>query len=102
MAIATLAYSALTFTCMALVGTETWLRRGETFSVYFGMFARLSPLEVREGRLGFRRPLSGLSSWVGATPGSVALVLVTIGATAFDGPQEGALQGAIRAGPSTG
>ena len=47
-AIATLVYSALTFTCMALFGTETWLRRGETFSVYFGMFARLSPLEVRE------------------------------------------------------
>jgi hypothetical protein len=90
-AIATIAYSALTFAGMSLFGTETWLRRGETFSVYFGMFARLSPLEVREGRLGFRRPLSGLSSWVGTTAGSVALVLVTIGGTAFDGAQEGAL-----------
>jgi len=90
-AIATIAYSALTFAGMSLFGTETWLRRGETFSVYFGMFARLSPLEVREGRLGFRRPLSGLSGWVGTTAGSVALVLVTIGGTAFDGAQEGAL-----------
>ncbi|MEK6272881.1 MAG: fenitrothion hydrolase [Actinomycetota bacterium] len=94
-AIATIAYSSLTFAGMALFGTETWLRRGETFSVYFAMFARLSPLEVREGRLGFRRPLSGLSSWVGTTAGSVALVLVTIGGTAFDGAQEGALQGTI-------
>jgi hypothetical protein len=94
-AIATIAYSTLTFAGMALFGTETWLRRGETFSVYFGMFARLSPLDVREGRLGFRRPLSGLSGWVGGMAGSVALVLVTIGGTAFDGAQEGALQGAI-------
>jgi hypothetical protein len=94
-AIATLAYSALTFAGMSLFGTETWLRRGETFSVYFEMFSRLSPLEVREGRLGFRRPLSGLSGWVGATAGSVALVLVTIGGTAFDGAQEGALNQSV-------
>jgi hypothetical protein len=94
-AIATLAYSALTFAGMSLFGTETWLRRGETFSVYFGMFARLSPLEVRESRLGFRRPLSGLSGWVGTTAGSVALVLVTIGGTAFDGAQEGALSQSV-------
>ena len=80
---------------MSLFGTETWLRRGETFSVYFGMFARISPVEVREGRLGFRRPLSGLSGWVGTTAGSVALVLVTIGGTAFDGAQEGALNGSV-------
>jgi hypothetical protein len=94
-AVAALIYSALTFAAMTLFGTETWLRRGETFSVYFGMFASLSPVEVRDGRLGFRRPLSGLTGWVGPTAGSVALVLVTIGGTAFDGAQEGALQGPI-------
>ena len=93
--IATIAYSALTFAGMLLFGIETWLRRGETFSVYFGMFARLSPLEVRDGRLGFPRPLSGLSGWVGTTAGSVALVLVTIGGTAFDGAQEGALDQSV-------
>ena len=48
-AIATIAYSAVTFAGMSLFGIENWLRRGETFSVYFGMFARISPLEVREG-----------------------------------------------------
>jgi hypothetical protein len=90
LAIATLLYSAITFVCMSLFGTETWTRRGETFSVYFGMFAQISPLEVRDGRLGFRRPLSGLASWA-SMPGSVALVLVTIGGTAFDGAREGAL-----------
>jgi hypothetical protein len=90
-AIATCVYSAITFVAMSLFGSETWLRRGETFSVYFGMFARIAPVEVRERRLGFRRPFTGLASWAGL-PGSVALVLVTIGGTAFDGAREGALE----------
>jgi hypothetical protein len=89
-AVATRVYTAYTFVGMALFGSERWLERGEAFSVYFGMFASLAPLEVREGRLGWRRPLSGATRWVGA-PGSVALVLVTIGATTFDGASEGAL-----------
>jgi hypothetical protein len=88
--IATLVYTAYTFVAMTLFGSERWLDRGESFSVYFGMFSRLSPLEVRHGRLGVRRPLAGTTSWV-TVPGSVALVLVTIGATTFDGAQEGAL-----------
>ena len=37
--------------------------RGETFSVYFGMFSRLAPLEVRAGRLGIRRPLAATTRW---------------------------------------
>jgi hypothetical protein len=93
-AIAALVYSAITFTGMALFGVDRWLDRGETFSVYFGMFSRLAPLEVRGGRLGLRRPLAGAAGWA-AVPGSVALILATIGSTAFDGAQEGALSGAI-------
>jgi hypothetical protein len=95
-AVATIIYSAYTFLAMALFGTDRWLERGETFSVYFGMFSRLAPLEVREGKLGLRRPFAGLTSWA-TMPGSVALVLVSIGATTFDGAQEGALQSQITA-----
>ena len=93
-AVATLAYSAYTFVAMALFGAEQWLRRGETFSVVFSMFARMSAVEVRERRLGFRRPLSGLTGWA-SERGSAALVLVLIGSTAFDGASEGLLQSAI-------
>jgi hypothetical protein len=93
-AVATLVYSVYTLAAMALFGTERWLERGETFSVYFGMFSRVAPFEVREGRLGVRRPLAGLTSWA-TMPGSVALVLVSIGATTFDGAQEGAIQSQI-------
>jgi hypothetical protein len=92
--IAVIAYSAVTFIGMALFGIEEWTSRGEAFSVYFNMFARLAPLEVREGRLGTRRWLSGTVGWA-AVPGSVALVLLTIGITAFDGAQEGLLKDTI-------
>lgn len=90
LAIATLIYSAITFIGMALFGVEKWTSRGETFSVYFAMFARLSVFEVRDRRLGIRRFLSGAVGWA-AVPGSVALLMVAIGGTAFDGAQEGAL-----------
>ena len=90
-AIATLVYSAYTFVGMALFGIEKWCARGETFSVYFGMFARLSPLEVRDGRLGRRPWLAGATDWA-LVPGSVAVILITIAGTTFDGAQEGLLR----------
>ncbi|MGH2987505.1 MAG: fenitrothion hydrolase [Solirubrobacterales bacterium] len=90
-AVGTLVYSAITFVGMALFGINAWLDRGETFSVYFNMFSRISPLELRDGRLGRRRWLSGLPGW-GEVAGSTALVLFVIGITAFDGASEGLLQ----------
>jgi hypothetical protein len=75
---------------MALYGIEPWTERGETFSSYYGMFARLSIFEVRDGRLGTRRLLAGATRWA-AVPGSLALVLAAIGGTAYDGAQEGVL-----------
>jgi hypothetical protein len=92
--VATLAYSAYTFTAMALFGVDRWIERGEAFSVYFRMFSTLAFFEVRDGRLGRRRALTGGPGW-GAVPGAVALVLTAIGATSFDGAQEGMLNGAI-------
>jgi hypothetical protein len=89
--IAILVYTAWTFLAMALFGIDVWLERGETFSVYFGMFSQLSKLEVRDDRLGVRRAFSAATQWA-VLPGSVALVLTTIGITAFDGAQEGLLQ----------
>lgn len=88
--IAILVYSVITFVGMALFGVEAWHRNGETFSVYLRMFASLAPLEVRDGRLGVRVPLSGTTEW-GGLAGSLAIVLVAIGGTSFDGAREGAL-----------
>ena len=91
-ALAALIYSVYTFVMMALFGIERWLDRGEIFSVYFGMFAAASPIELRAGRIGRRRMLSGLGDWAGAVPGSIALVLAVIGLTVFDGATEGLFQ----------
>jgi hypothetical protein len=93
-AVAVLVYTAYTLVAMTLFGSERWLDRGESFSVYFGMFASLAKPAVQAGRLGFRRALSGSTRWV-STPGSVALVLVAIGITAFDGAAEGMLSSPI-------
>ena len=90
-AIAALLYTAYTFVAMLAFGADEWLDRGEAFSVYFAMFSQLAPFEVRDGRLGIRRPLAAATKWVGV-PGSVALVVATIANTAFDGAQEGLLK----------
>ncbi len=94
LAIATLIYSAITFAAMALFGVDRWHERGESFSVYFGMFASLAPIEVRGGRLWRRRWLSGATTWSGPA-GSLSIVLIAIGGTTFDGAQEGKLKDPI-------
>jgi hypothetical protein len=87
LAIATLIYSALTFIAMALYGVEAWIERGEAFSVYFNLFSRLSPIETRDGVVGYRRPLSGLPA-LEVLPGTVPLIAVMIGSVTFDGAAE--------------
>jgi hypothetical protein len=42
-----LGYSLITFYGMAFFGKETWLRRGEAFSLFFGLLGRFAPTEVR-------------------------------------------------------
>lgn len=92
--VAALVYSGYTLAMMALFGTEKWCRNGEVFSVYFGMFSQLGPFAVEEGRLGRRRPLAAAARWA-SVPGSVAVVVASIGTTTFDGASEGAFLGAL-------
>jgi hypothetical protein len=87
LAIATLIYSALTFVAMALYGVETWISRGDPYSVYFNLFSRLSPVETRDGVVGLRQPLSGLAS-LKPGAGTVPLLAVMIGSVTFDGGSE--------------
>jgi hypothetical protein len=87
LAIATLVYTALTFVAMALYGVETWIGRGEAFSVYFNLFSRISAFETRERVVGLRRPLSGLPA-LRPVGGTVPLLAVMIGSVSFDGASE--------------
>jgi hypothetical protein len=93
-AVAALIYSVYTLAMMAAFGVETWCERGETFSVYFGMFGRLGIFGVSGGRLCRRRPFSAATSWA-TIPGSAAVVIASIATTSFDGAQEGAFKSAI-------
>ncbi|HSK49405.1 MAG TPA: fenitrothion hydrolase [Solirubrobacterales bacterium] len=92
--VAVLVYSVYALAMMALFGVEQWCRKGEIFSVYFGMFSQLGCFEVRDGRLGRRRPLAAASSWA-TVPGSIAMVIASIATTSFDGASEGAFKGGI-------
>ena len=46
-AVLALLYSVVTWAGMLLFGKDTWLRRGEAFSVFFGILARFAPTEAR-------------------------------------------------------
>jgi hypothetical protein len=80
----------LTLAAQVIWGVETWTRHGEAFAVYFGLFARISIFETRDGVLGVRRPFSGLPQ-LDPVPGTVAFVTVMIGTVTYDGLSQGQL-----------
>lgn len=80
-----LVYSLITMAGMYVFGRRAWTQNGEAFAVYFGLIARISPLaRDAEGRVIFRPPLAGLAE-VEARPGLLALIVVALGSTTFDG-----------------
>jgi len=87
---AALGYTVLTLAAQVVWGVEAWTRNGETFAVYYNLFARISPVETRERVVGLRPPLRGLPHLDPVT-GTVALVCVMIGTVTFDGLSQGRL-----------
>jgi hypothetical protein len=85
---AALVYTGYTLAAQVLYGVETWTRYGETFSVYYNLFSRMSAFETRERVVGVRPPLSGLPR-LDDVPGTVPLVAVMIGTVTFDGLTQG-------------
>ena len=71
LAMIVLAYTAFTLVMMAQFGRDTWRRRGEVFTVWFGLAGRLAPLAWLPGdegrRLGWRRFGDGLLTAVWTT-----------------------------------
>jgi hypothetical protein len=90
LAAATVVYSSITFLGMGLYGVEAWTQRGEAFSTYFGLFARMSVFERRDREIGLRLPLAGLTR-LQPFAGTVAVLAVMIGSVTYDGGQETAL-----------
>lgn len=84
-----LAVALAVYTVAVLAGAARWgrgwLREHEAFAVWFGLLARMAPFHRDdEGRLRVRPPLAGLPR-IRVLPGTVALVLVVLGSTSFDG-----------------
>jgi hypothetical protein len=88
LATAVAGYSVLTLAAMAVYGVEPWARWGESFSVYFDLFSRLSVFETRDRVVGVRPLLAGLPR-LDPIAGTVALVVVMIGTVTFDGLSQG-------------
>jgi hypothetical protein len=93
LAMAMLAYCALTWLGMLLFGREQWLRRGEVFSLVFALLARFAPIEARTSSAGGRelnlRPYGvGLLSREPMPDSIVVLVLAMLAAVSLDGFME--------------
>lgn len=69
----------------ALVFGRDWFARGDGFEVWSTLLGALAPIGRRDdGTLVWRNPADGLDA-VRAGPGLVAVVIVLVGSTAFDG-----------------
>ena len=90
LAILMLVYFIAMLVGMSVYGVEPWVRNADGFGVLFGLIATLAPIARREdGRLVLRAPGIGAARLV-PVAGTVAVALVSIGSTAFDGAKEGA------------
>jgi hypothetical protein len=90
LATAAVLYTVYTLAMQACFGTEAWTRWGETFSVYFNLFSRISVFETRDRVVGVRPLLGGLPR-LEPVPGTVAVLMVAIGTVTFDGLTQGSL-----------
>ena len=82
---AVIVYSVVTWIGMALFGEQAWLARGEAFSVFFGLIARVAPLQAEEQRLTIGMPGRALADFPALPPSGVLFVLLTLATVSFDG-----------------
>jgi len=87
---AVIVYSVVTWAGMILFGEEAWLARAETFSVFFGLIARVAPLQAEPSAPGRSRlylavPGRALADLAVLPPGGILFVLLTLATVSFDG-----------------
>jgi hypothetical protein len=78
-------YSLIQIAGMQRYGRKVWLENGEAFGVYLGLIAGIAPFtRDRAGRVVTRPFLAGLAR-VEPRPGLLAVIMVALGSTTFDG-----------------
>ncbi len=91
LAILMLVYMVGMLVGMSVYGVEPWVRHADGFGVLWSLIASLAPIGRREdGRIVLRAPGTGAARLKPAT-GVMAVLIVSIGSTAFDGAKEGSL-----------
>jgi hypothetical protein len=96
LAILMLVYAFAMLAGQGVYGVKAWSRRGDAFGVWFGLFALLSPVGHRaDGTLVLRPPVVAATR-LGAGAGTVALLVIGIASTGFDGAKEGPLFNGVR------
>jgi hypothetical protein len=90
LAVLALVYLAVMLVGMSLYGVEAWTRNADTFGVWFSLLATLAPFARRE-RVVYARPPGAGAAEVRGWAGTVAVLCVAIGSTAFDSLKEGPL-----------
>lgn len=88
LAVLALLYMGIQLVGMSFYGVEAWTRNADAFGVWFSLIAGLSALERRDGVVRVRAPGAGAAA-APAHAGTVALLCVAIGSTAFDSIAEG-------------
>jgi hypothetical protein len=83
--IAIVAYTLVQIAGMHVFGRRAWIEHAEAFAVYFGLIARIAPFaRDHQGRVVVRPALAGLAQ-VPTMPGLLAVVMVALGSTTYDG-----------------
>jgi hypothetical protein len=78
-------YTLIQIAGMQVFGRRAWIENAEAFAVYFALIAGMAPLtRDQDGRVVTRPFLSGLAL-IPARPGLVAVIMVALGSTTFDG-----------------
>lgn len=88
LALMALVYAAIQLIGMSFYGIEKWEDRADGFQTLFTMYARLSPFRRHGDETWARPPLNGAPR-LDIVPGTVALLVVAIGTTSFDGLSNG-------------
>lgn len=92
LAVLVVVYCAVMGVGMSLYGVEKWVDRCDPFAVWFGWVATLAPLRWEGGAVHLRAPGVGTAKRQ-PIDGDIALVVVAIGTTTWDGLSGGDILG---------
>lgn len=90
-----LGYGVITVIGALAYGKDTWFRYGDFFSVFFGLFGRISVIKYVGNKVYLRPPFVGLLDEDKQSVSLLLFVLFILSSTAFDGLRETAAYNSV-------